>query len=182
MKKVIIWKGLHYQSMEYCDINIDNEQLEVASTILGVHEGKEYKVDYVIIANPNWEVVSCRVEIRLGAGIDIQKFKHDGEGNWTKNGKTIDEYKGCMDIDISVTPFTNALPINRLQLQANEVRQIRVLYVDVLGQAIKSVVQQYTKISDHEYQYANVPNDFEAVITVDKLGLVTEYPGLFTRL
>ena len=94
----------------------------------------------------------------------------------------MNECKGCIDIDISLTPFTNSLPINRLQLQVNEVQYIKVLYIDILGRTIRSVVQQYTKISDHKYQYENVPNDFEAVITVDEWGIVTEYPGLFVRL
>jgi len=182
MQKIIIWKGLYYQSLEYCNIKVGNEQLEIASTILGIHEGKEYKIDYVTTLKPNWEMVGCRIESRLGESVNIQTLRYDGEGNWTNNGKPMNECKGCIDIDISLTPFTNSLPINRLQLQVNEVQYIKVLYIDILGRTIRSVVQQYTKISDHKYQYENVPNDFEAVITVDEWGIVTEYPGLFVRL
>jgi hypothetical protein len=156
--------------------------LEVASTVLGAHQGNEYKVDYAVIAKPNWEMVSCRLKNWLGTSVDIQNIQHDGKGNWTNNGTQIDDCKACIDIDISVTPFTNSLPINRLRLQVSEVRQIKVLYFDVLQRTIRSAVQQYAKLSDYEYRYENVPNDFSAVITVDQWGIVKKYAGLFIRL
>jgi len=182
MQNIVIWKGIYYQSLEYCSIKFSEEQLEVVSTILGIHEGTEYKIDYTAIAKPNWEIVSCRIESRLREFVDVRTFRNDGEGNWTNNGQPISECKGCTYIDISLTPFTNTLPINRSQMQVNEFRRIKVLYINILEQTIASVEQQYTKISDYKYQYENVPNDFEAEITVDKWGLVKEYPGLFIRL
>jgi hypothetical protein len=63
----------------------------------------------------------------------------------------------------------------------NEKRLVNVLYVDVFKQEIKPVQQHYTRLSKDEYKYENVPNDFEAVITVDHSGLVVSYPGLFVR-
>ena len=36
----------------------------------------------------------------------------DGEGFWTtESGETIPLLKGCLDVDLSATPFTNTLPI-----------------------------------------------------------------------
>lgn len=109
------------------------------------------------------------------------KFEGDGNGNWTTGGNPADEFQGCIDIDIPLTPFTNTLPINRLKLIPESSRQIRVLYLDVLEQRISAVKQQYTRLSDTEYQYENVPNDFEATITVDASGFVVDYPQLFVR-
>ena len=62
-----------------------------------------------------------------------------------------------------------------------EDEQIKVLYVDVLGRKMMPVLQKYTKLSPTDYKYENVPNNFESVISVDDLGLVVKYPGLFTR-
>lgn len=58
---------------------------------------------------------------------------------------------------------------------------IRVIYLDLLEGQVQPVRQQYTRLSETQYHYQNVPNDFEAVITVDALGLVVDYPQLFTR-
>jgi uncharacterized protein len=90
-------------------------------------------------------------------------------------------FKGCLDVDIPLTPFTNSLPINRLQLALGEARQIRVIYLDLLERRIVPVNQKYIRLSRTEYHYENVPNDFEARIKVDDAGLVVDYPGLFVR-
>lgn len=51
----------------------------------------------------------------------------------------------------------------------------------MLAGQLKRVAQKYTKLSDSEYLYENVPNDFEAKIQVDEFGLVVDYPMLFVR-
>lgn len=58
---------------------------------------------------------------------------------------------------------------------------IKVVYIDVLERQIKPLQQRYTKLSQAEYKYENVPNDFEAIITIDEAGFVVNYPGLFVR-
>jgi hypothetical protein len=56
-----------------------------------------------------------------------------------------------------------------------------VIYLDLLAQEVSPVRQKYTRLSQLEYQYENVPNDFEAKIQVDESGLVVDYPSLFVR-
>src|SRR5690606_20127270 len=107
--------------------------------------------------------------------------KSDGEGNWTKDSMAMPEYQGCIDIDIPLTPFTNTLPIRRLKLADGQSATIRVLYLDVLAERFMPVSQKYKRLSATAYHYENVPNDFEATITVDSDGLVEDYPALFVR-
>lgn len=73
------------------------------------------------------------------------------------------------------------LPINRLDLHLEGSSEVQVIYCDVLQQQLKPVRQKYTRLSATQYHYENVPNDFEATITVDEWGLVMDYPGLFVR-
>jgi hypothetical protein len=48
------------------------------------------------------------------AGVDLLS---DGQGNWTtSDGQAVSELRGCIDVDISVSAFTNTLPIRRLGL------------------------------------------------------------------
>ncbi|MEJ7589659.1 MAG: putative glycolipid-binding domain-containing protein [Ferruginibacter sp.] len=86
-----------------------------------------------------------------------------------------------MDIDIPLTPFTNSLPVNRLKLSPQNEKVIKVLYFDILAGKITALDQKYKRLSFSDYQYENVTNDFEAIISVDKLGLVKNYPALFER-
>ena len=99
----------------------------------------------------------------------------------TRNGIPAREFAGCIDVDISLTPFTNSLPINRLRWLGNEPAEIQVLFVDVLDQSATVARQCYTKLSDSQFKFETVPNDFEALLTVDASGFVLDYPGLFVR-
>jgi hypothetical protein len=176
----ILWTGLAYYSLENCVLTRTDTGTEVNSVIIGMYKHKIYKAEYSIIINENWETKSFELKTQLSDKRNVFSYSNDGK-EWSKNGIAVNELKGCIDIDISITPFTNTLPINRIGLAILESRQIDVLYLDVLNQQVRLARQKYTRVSQTEYKYENVPNDFEAIITVDELGLVVNYPELFIR-
>ena len=181
MQTNILWTGIAYHSLENCVLTNSDESIDVNSVIVGTHDDKIYRVDYSIKINRNWESFFVEVKAQLSDKKEEINYHSDGRGNWTKNGVPVNESKGCIDIDISLTPFTNSLPINRLQWELNKPQQIKVLFFDILSQEIIPVQQRYTKLSNSEYKFENVPNDFEAIITVDESGMVVNYPELFVR-
>jgi hypothetical protein len=181
MQRNILWTGCEYNSLENCLVNTTYTGFEINSTIIGKYEGKIYKVEYQIQTNGNWETVFLELKSQHNNQREHLTFKSDAKGNWTADGRRANQFKGCIDVDLPLTPFTNTLPINRLRLNPNEGRQISVIYLDLLEQCVKPVYQKYKRLSETEFQYENVPNDFEAKIEVDELGLVVKYPGLFVR-
>ena len=154
---------------------------EITSTIIGHYDGMIYKVEYFIKTNQNWETLSLEVNSRHSNQTQLIKLEGDGNGNWTSSGKRANQFNGCIDVDIPLTPFTNTLPIRRLKLNQNQTQEIQVIYFDILKQQVSPIRQRYTCLSGTEYRYENVPNDFEATIQVDESGLVVDYPTLFVR-
>lgn len=181
MQKNILWTGIEYHSLENCILTITNKGSEINSSIIGTYANELYKIEYRIRTNQYWETAFFEVKSQLYNTVANIDFRKEGKESWSVNGQPDEKFNGCIDIDISLTPFTNTLPINRLKLSEKEGEQIKVLYVDVLGQKIMPVLQKYTRLSPTDYKYENVPNDFESVISVDNLGLVVKYPGLFKR-
>ena len=177
----LLWTGIEYHSMENCFIDVSPTGAKVTSTIIGYYDNKIYKVTYRIITNQNWETVFIEINTRHSNENRVMQFEGDGKGNWTNGGIKIDFLAGCIDVDIPLTPFTNTLPIRRLDLKGNETADIQVIYFDILNHQIKPVPQRYTRISSTEYHYQNVVDDFEAKIRVDDAGFVVDYPALFTR-
>ena len=177
----ILWTGIEYHSLENLVLTKTEQGVEATSVIVGSYDDKIYRVDYLTKTNENWETIFFELRTQVSDKRDVVSYHSDGKGKWTKDGRPLNEFNGCIDIDISLTPFTNALPINRLQWKINQPQQIKVLFVDILNHQILSVKQCYTKLSETEYKFENVPNDFEAVITVDEMGLVANYPELFVR-
>lgn len=181
MQVNLLWTGREYYSLENCFVNILPSGADITSTIVGHYEDKIYKIDYGIKTNQDWETLQVNIESRHTNGSQSMRLQSDGKGNWTNEGKTVDQFQGCTDIDITLTPLTNTLPIRRLRLTPNQFKEIKVLYFDPLKGEIRPVRQQYTCLSRTKYRYENVPNDFESVIEVDEAGLVVDYPGLFVR-
>jgi hypothetical protein len=158
-----------------------NHEIAIKSSITGNHNNIQYYVKYLIKTTLNWNVVSFDIKYVLNGSRYSISASHVMD-SWIINGQLREEFKNCIDIDITLTPFTNTLPIKRLNFQPTKPQPIEVLYIDVLENSIRVARQQYTKNSDTEYNFQNVPNDFEADIIVDNDGFVVHYPELFERI
>jgi hypothetical protein len=88
---------------------------------------------------------------------------------------------GCIDPDISMTPFTNTLAIRRLGLKAGEAADIKVAYVLVPELSLRAAAQRYTRLAERLWRFDGLDIDFTADLMVDEGGFVVEYPGLFRR-
>jgi hypothetical protein len=118
----------------------------------------------------SYRITPGRVEIN---GLILE---HDGGGNWRDRP----ELDGCLEVDISTTPLTNTLPINRLRLKPGESHAIRAVYIELPGLGVSVMPQRYTRLDERLYRYQS--EGFQADLTVDEHGLVVDYPGLWRRL
>jgi len=177
----ILWTGREYYSLENCLIDINESGVDVNSVVIGKYEGRIYRVDYHIKANPDWETQFVQINCRHANREQLHRLRSDGNGHWKIGNEYAPEFEGCQYVDISLTPFTNSLPINRLKLAEGESREAHVLYFDLLNDKLFPAQQRYKRISGSQYHYQNIPNDFEAEITVDENGLVVDYANLFSR-
>ena len=82
----------------------------------------------------------------------------DHEQRWILNGAEDERLRGYLDVDLSVTPATNTLPVRRLQLQIG-----------------------YTRLEENLYRYESRSGTFSALVEMDELGLVVEYEGIWVR-
>ena len=182
MQQNILWKSDEYHSLENCLVDATGKGVLINSLILGYYGGKIFRVDYDIRTDENWQTLSCEVTTQHSDRIGRIVLERDESGNWQMNGEPAPGLAGCFDVDIPLTPFTNTLPIKRLRFTGQESRQIDVVYLDLLADQVSVVRQQYCRLWDDTYRYRNVPNDFEAQISVDTMGLVMDYPSLFQRV
>jgi len=114
-------------------------------------------------------------------------LRGDGGGSWTDaSGRPLPALRGCIDLDVAATPFTNALPIRRLGLGPGQAAEIAVVYVAVPRLDVTRVAQRYTCLRKDAdggvYLYENLENGFRAELPVDRDGVVKDYPGQWRRL
>ena len=179
--KTLIWRGIHYQSLEYFNLKKKEEKYIAESRIIGCYKDNMYAVDYNILIDKDWIVQEFLIES------ETNKVKRTFTGKriqdqWKINNVINPEFNNFKFIDISLTPFTNTLPINNLKLSENSSQKIDVIYIDVLNHHTRPVQQQYTRTAVNQYLYENIENDFKAEISIDETGLVTTYPKLFEKI
>jgi hypothetical protein len=108
----------------------------------------------------------------------------DGTGRWRNaGGPALPDLDGAIDVDLSVTPFTNTLPIRRLDLAEGQRADIRAVYVHFPDLGLTIDRQRYTCLKrGSQYRYESLDSDFVRDIEIDADGLIVTYPGLFRRI
>ncbi|MBN3555686.1 putative glycolipid-binding domain-containing protein [Fictibacillus nanhaiensis] len=180
-KQVMFWEKQETSGTEYLELTYVDHTLRAESTVLFIEEGVPQKVTYRVKFDPNWVVKDLYIKNHT---LDKTLSLSSKEGGcwFDNNGVEIHSLRGAIDIDISCTPFTNSLPINRLTWRSGKPEVLQMVYVSANDLSFKKVKQVYTLIHDEEtrtFHYSS--RSFESPIIVDKNGFVIEYPELFKR-
>jgi len=180
MQRDVMWQRLDMPGLEHLQLIADNDGVGVGSVLIGVVDNAPLSLRYQIYCNAKWQVLGVNVQTFEHKGLSLQA---DGEGHWTTgSGSTIDFLDGCIDADISITPFTNTLSIKRLNLQHGETAEIAVAYIELPALSVQPSMQRYTCLDARRYRFESLATGYTADLTVDEDGLVIEYPDLWKRV
>ena len=174
--------------MEHLMLKWDEEGVRADGVVIGVESSVQFRVRYEVRCDTGWRVRKVKVDSLASDDVSVRLLA-DAEGGWiTPDGEPVPVLDDCSDVDISVTPFTNTLPIRRLGLGPGESADLEVAYVDVPGMRVEPTRQRYTCLERGEYgglyryEDEGLFHGFTADLSVDADGLVLDYPGLFRRI
>jgi hypothetical protein len=183
MNKVIArWQDWSGKGMEHLVLTEGPDEIVADAVILGTTDDRVFAARYRILCDTSWRV--RKVEItQIGSELTAE-LASDGIGNWVDGSAVaLPQLGRAIDVDISITPFTNTLPIRRLNLHKGHSEEILAVYIQLPSLTITTDRQRYTCLeADQRYRYESVDSDFTCEIEVDDRGLVVTYPGLFRRL
>lgn len=184
----VMWAAWDGNGLEHMRLRDTVDGLVVDSVVLGLKDEQPFRLQYLIRCDQTWKVRSCTLNLLRFFGddeVDISVWT-DGQGHWTDvNGNQLPALDGCIDVDISVTPFTNTLPIRRLALQAGQSAELLVAYIAVPEMTVQPMLQRYTCLESRDdgglYRYESVESGYVAELPVDAQGLVLDYPDGWKR-
>lgn len=187
MKTIIVWTSENEIGLEHLQASESETEVVADGTIIRIEDEKPFRCTYRIRCDALWRVR----EVKINSSGETHKscfLKTDGAGNWTDaENKRLPDFGGCLDIDISATPFTNTLPIRRLKLKRRESSNIAVVYFSLPDLTIQRSQQRYTCLEKadskaiYRFEETGIFKGFSAEITVDGRGFVVVYPNLFKR-
>lgn len=134
---------------------------------------------YLIECDIDWRFRHACVEIIGGKKIELT---FQPPGGWTLDGEPLLGFDEAYEIDFAATPFTNTLPIRRLNLRIGQAASIFVAFIDFPSLDVFIEPQRYTRLSQQTYRFESLDGDFTRDIAVDADGFVVDYPGLFERV
>lgn len=179
MRTSVVWEAMQWPSVEHVDISPADDGWVADGAATAVVDGQPTRLQYRLSVAGDGTVRALDV-VENASGRSL-KLRADGAGSWQDGaGTPIADLDGCVDVDISITPLTNTLPVRRLGLAVGESADIRVAYVDVPSLTVRPVSQRYTRVADATYRYQS--GSFSADVTVDAAGIVVDYQGLWRRV
>lgn len=186
MDRTVMWMQWNNLGMEQLHIQNNYGGNNADGVVVGIKDGKPFRTHYQIDTDQDWQVRQLKIE-SLDADHKALLLRSDREGRWWRNDDTVlTTLDGCVDVDLSATPFTNTLAIRRLSLKPGEVCELSVVYVAIPEMEVRAVPQRYTCLEINSqggiYRYEGLLRNFVVDLLVDRDGLVIEYPNAFRRI
>ena len=178
----ILWRRLDRPGHDACRLMDDGDHRMLTGTAVWQDGRTPAVIAYEISINSaDWSTRSARLRGWAG-GRDISlSIQHDGAGNWRMNGEPVPEVTGQRDIDLGFTPASNLMPLRRLMAARSDHASMAAAWLDPADWALKLLPQDYRRDGDGGWRYASPTHDFEARLSVDADGFVTDYPGLWVK-
>jgi hypothetical protein len=176
------WRPVSEPGLAHLDLRRDGDDMIAEGVIVGARGAPSYGVHYRILCDARWRTQMLHIHTTAGLTLHLAA---DGDGHWSDgDGNELARLDGCIDVDLAGSPFTNTLPIRRLELRPEDgPRELRMVYIPFSTFVPAVDEQRYRCLeADTLYRYEAVDRSFAADLPVDSDGLVTDYPSLFVRV
>lgn len=179
--RTIVWQALSWPStvihIHTLDDGIHGHGLAVGKTDKDIPFAMEYDLALTV----DWGIK----EVSIKSLLDERAIRlvHTGKQWYDAEGKHLAEFDGVEMVDISISPFTNTLPIKQLHFEGEQPQKVDIIYFDENRFSLQRLQQVYSKIDNLTYRYHDIElPDFVSDIIVDDDGLVADFPELFKRI
>lgn len=182
-----LWRSADGSLIEYCHLRGSRSGWAFDGMLVGMHSGEPVRVAYRVSTDRRWRTGLVSVTLWQGGAQSSLRINLGPDGVWQDLLRGTDlgaALTGCTDIDLGFTPATNTIPIRRLDPAIGESEELLAAWVRFPALSVEPLPQRYTRLADDRYRYESGPTlmEYAAELTVDDAGLVTVYPGGWTRL
>jgi uncharacterized protein len=192
-----LWRRLDVPGLEHVRLRMGADGPHLAGTVLLADARAPLRLDYDVACSPDWATRRVTMTLVHGRAVRRAELVTDALHHWWMDGAELPAVAGCADVDLSLTPSTNTLPLRRLgllDLELGESRDVRAAWVRFPELRVEALPQRYTRVGERQFRYeswsgrpagpanASSANAFVAELEVDAIGLVVSYSSLWERV
>ncbi len=175
LQRTLLWKALYTPGAEYFNLWQDDDGWRLEGLVTLALGGYPTHVRYKVVCDSQWETRVAEVEMKTGATTRTLQLTVDERRRWRMGEDELRLVRGCYDVDLSVTPSTNVLPIRRLNLPVGESMEVTAAWVRFPELTVEPLAQKYIHVAENRYWYQSDSSDKIWDLEVDDLGLVRRY-------
>jgi hypothetical protein len=178
----VLWRDVQTGALDRCRLTAVTGGLRLTGTVLTPAFGAPFEISYLVEADGRGHTRVVSLTLDGGDGPTSHTLLADGAGRWRwEGGPELAEVTGALDVDLTVTPATNSLPIRRLAaLEVGRAADLQMAWVQFPGLEVLGSAQRYERLAADRWRFST--GEFEAELLVDGDGLVLDYGGLFRSL
>lgn len=182
--RVVFWRRLDIPGGEYCALGGGEDGWELRGTAVAVMDGMPLAATYVVACDAGWRTRRVEVSLQDGAGTRSLVLTVDAARRWWRDGREIAAVRGCVDVDLGISPSTNTLPLRRLGVDRTGVAHLTAAWVRFPELTVEPLDQRYTPLGPGRCRYESLVGDevvYEAELTLDDRDMVVRYAGVWVR-
>lgn len=184
-RRDIVWDWADRAGLEHLIVQTAETGVRAEGTVVVAFDGDVLRVRYSILCDPGWRFRDATVALERTGQVLHRRIARDPAGRWSIDGATRPDLTGCTDIDLMATPFTNTLPIRRLEPWSTAPATMKVAYIRVPDLDVAIAGQEYTcrdaGRTPLRFIYRNLGSGFTAELSVDRDGIVVDYGDVWRR-
>jgi uncharacterized protein len=154
------WQEWSGDGLQHLVLRERPDRIVADGVVLATAGGRHFAATYHIECDAGWRATAAQARlIDVDTTIDLVS---DGAGRWRhRGGLAVPDLDGAIDVDLSVTPFTNTLPIRRLGLAQGQGADIRAVYLRLPDLRLTIDRQHYTCLNrGRQYRYESLDGRF----------------------
>ncbi len=186
--QIVTWQGYDAPRLEQVRFLLSERKLRASGRLVSAGPDGQFSGSFEVSVGETGEVT--RLLLRTATVSEERQISvsRSSEGVWlvdAGSGVERADFDGAVDVDVQFAVLFNAIPVRRLNLQHEPGEyELPVVYVTLPDLSVRLVRQKYRSVSVGAEQsvVSFASGDFQQDITVDKTGLVVDYPGLSHRI
>jgi uncharacterized protein len=180
--RTVLWRPVGAAGAQHCTLRRLAKGFRLDGHVLNSVEGIPLHVQYIVDCDLAWRTRVVTISQSYGTAGSTLRFDVVNKRWWTAEGAEMAALHWLIDVDLSVTPATNTLPIRRLALDVGQKCDVTAAWVRFPALTVEPLLQTYERVATNVYRYTSNGGSFSALLEVDDLGLVVRYERIWERV